>query len=51
MRVSDELPSIIEVSYTHPSEKAEFNEYRLAKWIMRLGQQKEKEESVACVHF
>lgn len=43
MRVSSELPSIIEVSYQPPGEEADFHEYKLAKWIMRLS--KEQEDS------
>lgn len=43
MRVSSELPSIIEVSYQPPGEEADFHEYKLAKWIMSLS--KEQEDS------
>lgn len=43
MRVSEELPSVIEVSYQPPGEEADFYEYKLAKWIMSLS--KEQEES------
>lgn len=43
MRVLDELPSVIEVSYQPPGEEADFHEYKLAKWIVSLS--KEQEDS------
>lgn len=43
MKVSDDLPSVIEVCYQSPGEEADFHEYKLAKWIMSLS--KEQEES------
>lgn len=52
MRVSDELPSVVEVSYIPPGDEADFHEGKLARWIMRLyRQQEEKEEEASCVHF
>lgn len=44
LRVSDDLPSVIEVSYQPPGEEADFYEYKLAKWIISLS--KEQEDSI-----
>lgn len=41
MRVSDNLPSVIEVSYQPPGEEADFHEYKLAKWIVSLSKEQE----------
>lgn len=41
MRVSDDLPSVIEVNYQPPGEEADFHEYKLAKWIMSLSKEQE----------